>query len=291
MLSHLLTWRLWRALWRPPMMHPLYQQLIGQRKREGWFQIRNAFWVTIGFAILLMIAYMPIIGFWLMVSGPIWYGCLNTLLLGSLWTMDIAGTVARDRSQQRYDLHCLIPDGVTGVHWIMIAARLHYQGVLERSMGEIQGVIQVVLFVDLLVLIGLALAISSPSRESLLELFVLILSIAWFIYIDRIHAILTGSLIGLSIGQRTQLVGNARLWSFGLFLLSQMLWYLLIVIGIFVLIPLIFQILGTESVWVSIAMPLIVLSVLFMLREMILRRLWRGLQADMDEFQQLERFV
>lgn len=272
-------------------MHPMYQRLSGERQREGWIQIRNAFWITIGLAILVMIAVAPILGFWLMVSGPIWYGCLNTLLLGSLWTMDIAITVSRDRSLQRYDLHCLIPDGPTGVHWIMLVARLHYQEVLERSMGELRGLTQVILFVDLLVMIGFILALSAPSRDSLLELFVLILAIAWFIYIDRIHALLTGSLLGLWIGQQTQYVGNARLGSFGAFIVIQVVWYLLIAISVFLLIPLIFQLFRIESVLVSILMPILLLSMLFAIRELILRGLWRGLKLEMSEFQQLARFT
>jgi hypothetical protein len=271
----MITRRLWRILQTPPSGHPLFQRLFYERNRATWERIRSGLWsVTLVIAIAMLIA-MPIIFFFILVTGPLVYAILNTLFFNALWLMDISGTLAREISQKTYELYCLMPVGSLGIDWIISADRIHYNNGLQRSINEILGVVQLLSLVTMFFMIGFL--ISNPAQEQsqlIAVLSVLVALIAWM-YLDHIQSTLCVVCLGILAGRQTRTIGDARLWSLILFLTLQIGWYLLILLA-GILVVVIMMRVPILPTWLSLSLtPWIAVGISVGGRELLLRFLWR----------------
>lgn len=271
----MMTRWLWRALQTPPTGHPLFQRLFYERNRATWERIRSGLWsITLLLAVAMLIA-VPIVFFFILVTGPVLYALLNTLFFNALWLMDIAGTLAREISQKTYELYCLMPVGSLGTDWIISADRVHYNNGLQRSMSEIMGVVQLLFLITLFFMIGFF--ISSPAQDQL-QLIALLSAlsaiIAW-LYVDHIQSTLCVVCMGMLAGRQTRTIGDARLWSLILFLMLQIGWYLMVILTI-LLLTLVMMRVAFLPTWLSLSLiPWITVGISVGGRELLLRLLWK----------------
>jgi hypothetical protein len=291
----LLTVHLWRALKAPPVLHPLFQRLLDERGRAAWEQMRAALWTVTAVLTLVMLMAMPVIFFLVIIGGPIIYAILTTLFFGSLWIIDIAGTLSRELNQKTYDLECLMPIGTLGTNWIISTGRLHWKDGLERSMGEIFAVTQLFLLSTMFVMIGIVVTPHGEERVQLIYLLSIIVSLIVFLYLDHIQSTITGVCIALIAARQTRTVGDARLWSLLCFLALQFGWYigmLLFAVGV---LPWLIAVLQLTHPIFGVFMPPLTVGLSFSLRELLIRLLWSRallrMNADSYDLKLLERYV
>jgi hypothetical protein len=271
----MITRRLWRNLQTPPSGHPLFQRLFYERNRATWERIRGFLWsVTLLLAIGLLII-MPVVFFFIMVTGPLVYALLNTIFFNALWLMDIAGTLAREISQKTYELYCLMPVGALGIDWIISADRIHYNNGLQRSINEVLGVVQLLSLVTMFFMIGFLISNPVQEQTQLLTVLSVLGAIIFWLYIDHIQTTLCVVCLGILAGRQTRTIGDARLWSLILFLTLQIGWYLLVLLTFLALIVIMIRI-PTLATWLSLGLtPWLAVGVSIGGRELLLRFLWQ----------------
>lgn len=291
----MLTSTLWDALNNPPFFHPMFQRLLFERGRQTWDQIRSTIWLVTGMLVFVAVMILPVLFVLMLVLGPILYGVLNTLVYTALWSVDIAGTIARETSRRTYDLECMTPVGTLGINWIISTGRLHYNHGLYRSLNEVGAVLQLLVFMVLFALIGALVTPGIPEREQMLRVLAILIALMGFLYLDHIQSILCAVTLALIAGRQTRTVGDARLWTLICLLALQLAWYLLALILVMLVVPYLVDQLALFHIVFGVSLPFGVVGLLMLGRELLLRLLWSQVllrtNADNRDLSLLQRYV
>jgi hypothetical protein len=266
-----------------------------ERNRGTWERIRTTLWTAMGVVTLILLMTAPMIFFFIILMGPVGYALLNTMIYTALWSMDIAGTVAREFTQKTYDLQCLMPVGTLGINWIICTGRLHYRDGLMRSVVEVFAVIQLFMLTTLFLVIGIIVTPPGDEEIRLAHFLAIMLSLVAFLYLDHIQAIVCGICIALIAARQTRTVGDARLWALLCFLAVQLGWYIAVLLFCFIGVPFLVEALQLRLVIFGLLLPPLVVGLAFLIREGMIRLLWSrvllGMNADQVDLKLLERYA
>ena len=253
----MLTWKLWRGLRQPPFKHPLYQEVIGRPAAPMA--------ASLGCVVVLIAPFvlLPALLF------------LSTAY-GLRWAMQIASTIARDHETRRYELVALSPEGAFGVSRAIMSAYVQR----NESLAQIQTVGAWVLRLAFMLTIMLALtSLSTPIlttdyapnvNEIITVLYLVTMAVA--IYIDHVHSVLVGLLVGMWIPVVVPRRLDASMGALLVYLLLQVTAYLVVVLGCFTLLP---ALLGSiPRPYNTVLLALLRVVVLFAVREILIRWLW-----------------
>lgn len=270
----MLTWKLWRALCRPPYHHPLFMR-IASAHIGGSSMLRTlkftGFYLTACTLITLAWPFILINPALMVLFAAT---SANTIYAVS-WAARIGTAIAYEREQETYDLICLMPVGALGAGWALSTAHLH-RSALFQTLRLFMNSLAIALIGALIATIPVMLTLASGSAASY-GLFLLLdygIAVTAAFYFDHIQSVTLAYLVGMMTASVAQNRINAQLWSVGAFLLLQMFVYLLTLItGIVVLQAL----LHTDGIVRNAIMPLLWLAIFYALREVVIRLMWRFL--------------
>lgn len=271
----MLTWRLWYALCHPPYQHPLFARTAAARPGSNHilrtltftaFYLTACMLLTLAWPVFLM--NVPLM---LLVAAA----CANTIYSLS-WASRISRALAYEREQETYDLICLLPVGALGAGWALSTAHLHRSAVF-RTLRLLMRSLLVALAGALLLVLPVLMSISSGGSTAL-GLFLLLdhgLVLAAAFYCDHIQSLTLAYLIGMTTATIARDRINAQLWSGGIFLLLQLVIYLLTLMFSLVLIPAVLNHFQLAEISSSVGAPVLRLMVFYTLREVAIGFAWR----------------
>lgn len=297
-----MTWKLWHALQRPPVRHPLYRRALFMRPTEG-LRLDEA--VTLHFLWRLV---MPLLFVSIFALTPIILPLVivTPLLLPLIvnwccvqWAIRTGGAIASENERGTYDLAALTPPGAFGASWTICSACIHR----GSSFGDLHTFVRVLVkFLFLMTGSGFFIAIliaiaRSPgdsvgaafSQSTFVNLFHAAALVAAF-YLDHVQSAVVGGLVGMlaPIYVRNRL--DARAWGlFGYSMLQVGVYLLTWLIG-FQVIPALYEGLNLNGLYAELSIPILRVVVFYFIREGIIAGLWlvltgrlNAMPSDLDD--------
>lgn len=290
------TLRIWNALQRPPLRHPLFRRMISLSRRENEaspvpIRARVGLLVfSFGF-IFASLRLFPEILILLIFVVPLGVGAIYMLLhgtvAGAVFATRISAAIARERERGTLELLSMSPQGGFAATWAICTGCQYYDQTF-KGQGARRVWFARFIFISVMTLSSL-LAIASPRTyggrpiEALILMLVGIIVVSLAFHIDDVHSFVLASLVGLIVPVLTRNRFDARLWALLTFLLLQVIAYTLTwVIGLLV-IPQAYEDMGMSGFTLDLAIALEVLLVFFATREVLAQGLWLALRAVMDD--------
>jgi hypothetical protein len=255
-LPSFLTWRLWRALRYPDEASPLFQRIRAQPSVLPGQALMRRVAPALRYLAALISALLVLVA-----PGAL---LLMSNVFGALVALNVMNTINREREQGTYDLLALTPFGRGAANWQIAAACLSRLDAIERlaSMRSL----------SLLTLI--LLAVYSMGRETLTP--VLVFGVMLALNIDAIQTPIVGCLSGMLA--QTFSGHSASFVAVAIFAFAQViLVYLPVAEATIVLYNWLHSLdmhrFAADAIVVTVA-----LGLLFGLREVIIRLMWRELE-------------
>jgi hypothetical protein len=252
----LLTWRLWRALRFPDETSPLFQRVQAQPSViPGRGLLRRLSPLLSAVAVLLSAVAVLIAPALLLVMSN---------LFGGLVALNVMNTINREREQQTYDLLALTPFGRGTANWQIAAACLNRLDAIDR-LASLRSLALMTLVL---------LLIYSLGGRTLTPILFLALLLA--LNLDAIQSQVVGCLSGMLAQEFTG--HSASFVALAIFAFAQVIAVYLPVTGIAILVFNLCRRAGIDR-WLGDALVGgIALALLFLLRETIIRLMWRELE-------------
>ncbi len=290
------TLRIWNALQRPPLRHPLFRRMISLSRRENEaspvpMRARVGLLVfSFGFIfaslrlfpeILIILIFVVPLG-----AGAI-YMLLHGTLAGAVFATRISAAIARERERGTLELLSMSPQGGFAATWAICTGCQYYDQTF-KGQGARRVWFARFIFVSVMTLSSL-LALASPRAyggrpfEALALMLVGIMVVSLAFHIDDVHSLVLGSLVGLVVPVITRHRFDARLWALLTFLLLQVVAYTLTWVVGLLIIPQLYEDIGLTGFTLDIAIALEVLLVFFATREVLAQGLWLALRVLMDD--------
>ena len=250
----MLTWRLWRALRSPDEDNPLFERMQVQAidiPGKRWLRPLTPLYHVFAF-------FIPIVA---VVVAPVAL-VVAANVLGALIAFNIMSAINRERNQRTYDLLALIPIGLGAVNWLIAAACTQRLDAIDRlSQFRTLAIITLILLMFYFVRSGF-LAMAA----------VVVLMIA--LNLDAIQTLIVGCLSGML----AQEFGDVPFLALAIFAFIQIITVYLPVTAIAILLFDILRRSQTSALDTDSLTIVIVLVMLFGLRELIIRLRWRELE-------------
>jgi hypothetical protein len=307
----MISWKLWKALLKPPAGHPLFGRTAAfQGISLAHFGPRNNpvySYLVIALVLLAILMRMPSLFSFLLLLIFIAPASLLFLLfiapiafpiaisiLGAVWAAHISYTIAREHERGVYDLLCLIPEGALGANWAIACGCIHRGNLFEIANFLARIILYTGLFfLAILLLIALAVLAYSPAdmlKQNAADVVhtvggVVVLLIAYCIH--YVQTMVLVPIIGMLLPTMTRNRTEAQIGALGLFLTIQFGSYALFLLAGYFTLPLLSAKLHLLSWAIEPRVPVVCLVLLYICREAILSRLLRvvtrRLSADPSE--------
>jgi hypothetical protein len=282
----MLTWKLWRALTRPPLLSPLFKRAYTQRETIPWLPpirfplmelVRNTgliimpiIMILFGAPILVLLYYVSLI------LAPVLLPVANSLF-GLIHTNSASGSIARERDRQTYDVLCASPAGILGLHWSYCIGWLHAHWLMRYALV---GTLSIGIVASVLGLSGRMLFGSGDT--TLPVTLVRAGALGMIFFLDYLQTPVLSSLTTLLVPIYSENESKARLWASSLYLVLQMAVYLpTFLIGMYAL-PNTLAVLRVDSLLANLIVPLAVLAFFAALREIIIAGLWNRVKQELS---------
>jgi hypothetical protein len=272
----MITWRLWQALKYPPSAHPIFQRMVSP-------YYDDVSWVLVAQNVLIQ----GQIWFWSLIfvldTRALIFMMLSGTFYGLIWSIIVSGTIAIEREYRMYDLLCLSPSGTLGISWAICTGCLHRNRTFEHVNSQEAWSIRIILFIPLVISANIILGrmLSSPGTITILWLAAFMV----VFYLDHIQSIIFGSLFGLLAPHYAPNRFDSRLWACGGFLLVQGSTYLALLLMSGFILPALYRIADITGWYAEISLPILSVGVFYILREVMIRRLWRILTRQLNAAQ------
>lgn len=253
----MLTWRLWRALRYPDEGHPLFLRIAAQQNLiPGGAALRRL--EPIYHAVSVIVSALLIIvapALLLIVSN----------LLGALVAFNVTNTIDRERQQGTYDLLGVTPDGLGAANWQIAAACTYRLNVIER-LASLRSLALTTLILLLVYSLGAVPITPIP---------VLVLLVA--LNIDAIQSQVVGCLSGMLAQVFSDT--NAVFAALAIFVFSQLILVYLPIVGAALVLYDFMRDLPIHRWLADGIVALVALAALVLVREAIIRVMWRELES------------
>lgn len=281
----MLTWKLWRALNRPPVRSPVYRRAFRRQQSTeqidltriplfGWF--RNAGLVVLPiFVILIGAPGLVLLSYLALLLAPLLLPFAN-IVYGVLLTTNVSGSIARERELRTYDVLCTAPEGTLGIHWAYCTSWIHFHVIYRSAM-------LVILFIGIVAsLVGLSpQIIFGVGQVPVGVTLVRGLALGAVFVVDYAQTVIISSLLTLLIPAQIENETNVRLWTASLVLVLQLGVYVpTLLLGIYAL-PNTLQLLGIDPLLSNLLIPLLLVGFFMALRVTIITGMWRAVQQHL----------
>lgn len=207
------------------------------------------------------------------------YVLANATVYGALWAMAVAEVITRERVNQTYDLLCLALGGAINANWAIYVGTLHR--IREAQQGFSTGTLTARLFVLALWVGTLVVSLSQAYSDTRFAgvFLAAILAMTIIFLLDYVQSTLMSGLVGMWAGSSAHNVNDARLWAVIGFLAQQMIVYGAALLALLVLLPgyTAYTEPNSESLTVIIGIPLGIVVLFYVVREILIGTLWRWL--------------
>jgi hypothetical protein len=284
----MLTWKLWRALTRPPLISPLFKRAYTQRGGSGlpWIPpvrfplmdlLRNTGLIILPIILILFGAPILVLLYYVsLILAPLLLPAANTVF-GLIHANGASGSIARERDRQTYDVLCASPTGSLGLHWSYCIGWLHYHWLMRTALI---GVLSIGIVASVLGLSGRMFFGSGTAPLPVTLVRGVTLGLIFFL--DYLQTPVLSSLTTLLVPIYSENEGKARLWASSVFLVIQMAVYLpTFLIAIYAL-PNTLSLLGVDPLLIDVLVPLAVLAFFTVLREIIIVGLWSRVKQELS---------
>ncbi|NWG17576.1 MAG: hypothetical protein HXY41_13195 [Chloroflexi bacterium] len=276
------TPRLWRALNRPPATHPLFQRTV---VLPAYSSAHYLSWANLIISLILGLSrYAPTLLFLLM---P-----FILLILGLTYGLDCAlrvgSAIARERENDTYGLLSLSPNGPLGAMWALATSAIYR----NHDFMRLRGIVRASLLTGLaagIVVTGIALFVNAdifnrfpqpptPIYAGLLNF----AAIVGALYVEYVQSVALGVLVGLLVSTYARSRLDASMWVFGVYLLLQMMIYVLTMVVGFTALPLAAEALAVRGDFALAGLSFARLGIFVLMREVVIALAWRGLQTRLN---------
>jgi hypothetical protein len=267
----MLSWKLWRALFRPPVTHPLYKRVV----QAASLPVPPFADAVETIASLLV---LPIIAFTGAVHG-----------IG--WAISISCVIANEQRRHTYDVLGLMPEGILSASWSLGTACLHRHRkfINISSLNALMGRIA---FLGI-IFVALVLIFVTSENESgtIYALYGLTAFVA--LVIDHPQSIVLSALIGMLVPHYALTRSEPSLGALFGCLTLIISTYLIAALFTFLILPTIYTVFGIDGLIADFSIPLLGLGSFVLMREGLIRWLWKSLMkqlnADNAEFDEMIR--
>jgi hypothetical protein len=295
----MITWKLWSALYHPPLHHPVFQYILMARSRGGHWRksVLALLTLVLGYSCYQISFLQPpvrLVLFSLTLQDVLVVFVSFNLIYGCILAAGVSLTIARARVQGLYDALCLTPDGAPGINWAMCT------GVLYRRPGfiwfrlAVLGVSSIPAIAVLIHIIlpltafgGLLLGRATMSTTVLQAYFRMLLDLTYALtlvaafYTSTVQSVILSILLGMLTSASVR-DSSARIVATGLFLLVQVFTYLLAWIFSLFILPAGYQAFHAQGWFADLCVPVLRLMFFFLLREAVNLLLWRRLARQLN---------
>jgi hypothetical protein len=307
------SWKLWSALHNPPALNPIFRRVVNveylfnfQLSRWRWLQplaltVFSALTILAllekPHLVLLAILIVPMSFLFIVLIVPILL-VIGSNLLGAFWSSAVSTTIVRERERGRYDLLCLLPDGVLGVNWAIGSGCMH-RGAFFDLLNIVVRTLLIfgLIILGIMVIITLGVAAEASLRKTNDDLWQAVrtvfdvLAVIIGYYAHYVQGIALSPLTGILTAMYVRNQLEARLFAPIIFLALQFGSYALTFLIAFNIIPSIYQYFFVTSWLVYVILPFVQLAVFCGIREGIFWGIWmlvkQELNVQQSEFNRL----
>jgi hypothetical protein len=264
--------RLWRQISRQAehiLENPAHRRIIGRVAPPLPFALECAM------LLLVPLIMLPALLF-------------TTAVYGMRWTMLISQSIARERTSGRFDLLALIPNGAFGSAWILACGAIQRTGMLTVLETPFAWLLRAFLMlVAFTTFEGFAVnnPLASQPDAILSAIFTFILLILALL-VDHAHSVGLATLIGLLAPTYTTRTADAGLLALTVYTALQLTTYAITGIIGFALLPDIFAALNAPLPLTVLLLPILRVTILYSLREVIILYLWTLVQQQYNAAKQ-----
>lgn len=292
----MMTLKLWRLLKNPPHDDPIFRRAAHDYQPPNrWRQYLDyLIWLLV---IALFVGYLrqslltissdlsPIIIFIGMIV-------LGGTIYGVDWAFAISDAVAAARENHTLDLMSITPRGAIGTVWALGLSQLHRASNFRHRNASRRRVffgLGAGLLLIAIVLGGMMVTVSNSNLLPLMDLtalFVAVLSSFALLaatYVDYVQSIVASVLVGIFVPTFSRQRFDTQIWALSGFLLAQFGTYFITYLVSFVILPTIGRSLGIENISLELILLLPRLIVFFLVREVLIVLLWRGIVVQFNE--------
>jgi len=276
----------------PPFGNPLFRRTLIRRS----FRLQNEFesypiitsrFIFEFFGVLFICTAMVSPIFLILVVIGLMF-ILNGTIYSLIWSVRTSGLIAQERERQTYDLYCVSTEGALGVNWAICMGFLHRDNRLEQIHMVVRSILGIALL--MIVLIALVLVsnvgqerVSPFAQEAVRQYSVMLVRVATIIcliYIDHVHSIILGCLVGILIPTYPRRPIDAQLGTLGVYLTLQFTAYLLAWIGGLVILPLVYA--EGTILLAQISLAIMQIMIFYGIREAMILILWNKLAQRLN---------
>jgi hypothetical protein len=282
-----ITWRIWTMLRNPPFGNPLFRRTLLNRSPQPQSEFQPYKIITprfIGELVgVLFVCTAMLSPIFLILAAVAMLLILNGTIYSLVWSVRTSGTIARERERQTYDMCCVSPEGSLGVNWAICTGFLHRDNRLE----QIHMVVRTLLGVGFVLVLLIALVLISNAgqvrptkfaQEEAQQYALMIVHVGTaiaLIYIDHVHSIVLGCLVGILVPSYVNRRIEAQLGTLGLYLTLQVSAYAVAGIIGLVILPAIYD--ETASGLAQISLAIVQVLIFYATREAMITYLWNKL--------------
>lgn len=265
----MLSFRLWRALKRPPTRNPLFRRAYTHPEEPAPWYVGCVRWAGV-------LIFLPIIA-------------LAGLVYGFGWSVSIANLLGRERETHTFDLISLTPPGPLGMSWAAALGYLYHHRTF-RNVNESGNLLVRAAFMALLLggagVVFTVAAIFDAPPLILLMLYVVTLFAA--LLVDHVQSLVAAVLVGILAADAAGTRLGAQLYAFALYSGVQLVTYVLTFALGFALFPAFADALDRYDLLSSIAVVGWRLLLFAGSREAVIWLLWRRVDAALcpDPYEQ-----
>jgi hypothetical protein len=286
----LMTWKLWRMLKNPPRNHPLF---IRMSKAQAAPLPRHINIAAMSILVVMICFVTAVIPPLLSVALflPMLFVVFNGSVYGLVWAARVSRTIVHEHEQRTFEILSIVPDGAFGSSWAICAGCIHRSASFDKLRLFSLEEFALAWVVSLILSAGKwQLYINTFQENALLfPIFVLLiysLLLVLTFYFNNIHSVIIGVLVGIGMPIYVRSRLDAQVWAVGIYLLIQIVTYLLTWILGGVFLPMVLPT-GIAS---EVLSAFLSLGIFLVIRETVIALLWRGLvfqlNSDTNEIQQ-----
>ncbi len=290
-----LTWQFWNALRFPMWRHPIFIQARKQRERvantsRSWRFLQVGSLVAISLLFFLFPTPAIVTSLGIIVGLPVLMIVFNGTILGAIWVTNISATIAHAHRQHHFDLLSLTPQGAYGVSWYLCTGTIHRHNWLRTVYQLLSWVIGLVLVLlalaGLMLIVGYVTANDDIIRQAQANVLRDVINIAFIVlalWLDHIQSIVISALLGMMLPTILKDKVQLRTLAPIIYLMTQLLTYLIVLLLYFVITAIMTGIWGTAFLVSTMIVSLTLIS-LYLLRETIISVLIRWIHLRYDVF-------
>jgi hypothetical protein len=276
----------------PPFGHSLFRRTLLKRSNNPRREFEPYRIINIRFLVELLgvmfICTAMLSPIFLIFAGICVLLVLNGTVYSLIWAIRTSGLIAQERERQTYDVYCLSPEGALGVNWAICTGYLHRNNRLEQIHGVVRSLLSIALIMIFLIALVLISNAGQPRATEFAQqevqrysiMLVNVTTLICLIFIDHIHSIVLGCLVGILVASYARGRIEAQLGAAGAYLALQISAYVIAWIVGFSILPSIYD--ESASGLAQIGLAIMQIVIFYSTREIMIALLWNQLSRRLN---------